>query len=200
MTVKRFSLVPLSGRDLDSVVALHLAGLPYSINSKLGACHLGRLYMTMAQDPDSFVRIARDETGPIGVVSATLEAHSLKKRLMSRVSIGEKFLLAARMIFHPSIFGEWFQTQSTDRPVIYKGSVVNPCLTTIVVHSNCRRSGAGKALVSAVDAFVLDRARNAYYLDTRADNQPSRAFYRSLGFIEFEQRGRDIVLVKEVRQ
>jgi GNAT superfamily N-acetyltransferase len=200
VAVNRFSLVPLSSHDIDSVVALHLAGLPYSLNSKLGSAHLGRLYKIMAEDPDSMVLIARNDGGIMGVVSATLDALSLKGRLMSAVSLTQKILLARRMIFHPSIFGDWFQSQSTDRPVIYKGTVVNPCLTSIVVRSDSRRSGTGKTLVSAVDAFVLEHGKKAYYLDTRADNESSRAFYSRLGFIELEQRGRDIVLLKEVIQ
>jgi len=196
--LKPVSLQPLTPGNIDSVVELHLSSLSYSINSKLGFRHLTNIYKRMAADSDSLIAVATAEQRTIGVVSATLNSGTLRRQLIAEASPAEKLSLLGRMLLHPSIFSEWIQSRSHSQPVIYKDAIVNPCLTAIAVATNVRRHGVGRTLIEAVDKFVQSSGNLAYFLETRSINEASRNFYAKMGFVEVEQRGRDIVLIKEV--
>lgn len=195
------ALEPLTAQDRDAVVKLHREALGYSLNSKLGAEHLAHVYRMMCEDTSSVVLSARHsgQRGvPVGVVSATLDPESLKRHLMSGLTLRQQAGLLGRLALRPIMLVDWLEDLSLSRPVTFKGAVVAPCLTAIAVAADCRRTGVGRALVQAVEGFIRAHHGAAYHLDTRADNMVSRMFYRRLGFVEVEQRGRAIVLVKEL--
>ena len=192
------SLRRLQSEDLNAVVKLHRSAFAYTANSKLGSEHLKRLYSAMLQDPDSIVLVAIKNSMVGGVVSATRDTEEFKKRFKAGLSLQEKFSLAMRMLFHPITLMELLKENQSERPVVFQNRVVKGCLTAIAVNSECRQSGIGRALVSAIEEFFKQNGDPSFYLFTRADNTVSRQFYERLGFVELEQRGKDIVLIREL--
>ncbi len=84
------------------------------------------------------------------------------------------------------------------RPVIYKQTAVDTCLTAICVADTHRGRGIGKQLVKSLELFLVDLGIRAYRLETLAKNNVSRTFYKNLFFVEHETRGRNVILVKDL--
>jgi ribosomal protein S18 acetylase RimI-like enzyme len=193
-----FSLQPITESVIDSVIALHRKNLYYSTNSRLGASHLSYLYQVMQKDVTCLVVAAVSNEEVLGVVSATLDPGKFTRRLFGNLSARRWAAVLFHLVSQPGIWLEWLESHNTSRPVQYQGREIRPCLTTIVVSQAACRRGVGRALVSAVDEFVLRNGGSAYHLDTRADNSGARAFYKKLGFIEVEERGRDVIFVRQL--
>ncbi|HTX89604.1 MAG TPA: GNAT family N-acetyltransferase [Anaerolineales bacterium] len=193
-----FSVRPLKAADLDAVVKLHRAALGYSINCRLGSAHLSYLYSILRQDETCLATVAVSAGEVLGVVSAALDPEEFKRRLFAGLSFRRWAGLAGRLALHPGAWLEWYRSRPLERPVLFAGAEVRPCLTAIAVSPAARRTGVGRALVEAVDDFVRRHALCLYHLDTRANNSTSRAFYTRLGFLELEQRGRDVIFVRKL--
>lgn len=191
-------ITPLRTSDLRDLVRLHQAALPYSINSHLGSDHLSRLYTVTAEEATGYVAVARGADGPLGVVSASLDPERLSGILKSGLDAKWWLGLGMTCLQHPTLIYEALETSQLLRPVIFNGIAVKPCLHTIAVTSGAGRLGIGGALLEAVNRFMRSRSVPVYRLDTRLDNQAGRAFYRKYGFTEVEQRGRNIVLIKDL--
>lgn len=189
------ALRPLLAADAASAAALHARSLPGTVNSQLGPAHLQWLYLMLLRDPASLAVGAWRAGALAGVVTATLEVHALSTRLMAALSPAHKLRLGVRLLARPRLLAQWWAGRRVSRPVEFQGRLVRPCLTAIAVAPEARRAGVGRALVEAVDAFVRGHAP-AYHLDTRCDNHVARAFYGRLGFVEVEQRGPDVILVR----
>jgi ribosomal protein S18 acetylase RimI-like enzyme len=198
LTASPIQFQPLTVNQVEEAVRLHRASLDYSINSRLGPGHLSYLYAALLQDETCLVVAAVGEGKVLGVVSAVLDPDLLKKRLFASMPLRHWIALAGRAAFQPKIWLEWLRNRQLDQPVRYKGQLIKPCLTAIAVQPSTRRAGLGRALVEAVDGFVRQHSHPFYHLDTRANNQAARSFYRHLGFVELEQRGRDVIFVRKL--
>lgn len=183
-------------RDIAQVVALHHAALRHTLNSRLGFAHLERIYTAMLHDRASIVNVATAADDIIGVVSATLDPASFKRRTLA--SIGRRDLLstAAKLCTNPAALRELLQSWRTERPVIWNGQIITPALTTIAVDEKFRRRGLGEALIATIDRFFLQQGRRFYRLDTRSD--AARQFYKRTGFVEAARRGPDSIYVRQV--
>jgi GNAT superfamily N-acetyltransferase len=193
-----FNVQPLAEQDIEEAARLHREALSYSLNSKLGLSHLAHLYGAMRGDASSLAATASRDGVLAGVVSATLDPAQLTARLFAGLTLRRWLDIFGRLALNPLVLVDWVEGRKVSRPVTFKGAAVRPCLTAIAVAAHCRRQGAGRALVAAVDNFFRSHHCAAYHLDTRADNTASRAFYQRLGFVEVEQRGRAMLLVKEL--
>ena len=187
---------PVQVEDLTAVVKLHRKEFTDTINSRLGREHLRQLYLAMLRDSNSMVVAAFQDAAVVGVVSAT-GPEEFKKQFKAGLSLGAKIMLAARILVHPSVFPDLWKERE-DRPVFFHGNKIIGCLTAIAVDSEHKRKGIGRILVAAVEEFFRGKGIHSFYLMTRANNSASRKFYERLGLIELEQRGKDIVLLKEI--
>lgn len=189
-------ILPLEREDIPAVVKLHRQFLNYSINSRLGAAHLSYIYEMTRKDRASVVLVAKIKKVIVGVVSATLDPERLSRSFLMNLTISGWLRLFLNLIAKPYLLIEWFRDRDAVRPVFYEGKAVIPCLTAIIVTPKFRRSGIGRMLLDEVENFCRENGCHAFRLDTRQDNHISRNFYKKLGFVEAEQRGRNILLVK----
>lgn len=190
---------PLSGCAVAEVAALHAEAIPYSLNSRLGTGHLAQLYRWMLErDGECRVLVAVLDGEVAGVVSVALDPDRFVGSFLGQLGPRQVAGLAVRMALRPALLLDWRESRNLSAPLNYQGQRVWPCLSAIAVAESRRRSGVGRALVAGVDGWIRANNYPAYFLDTLAENQAARAFYRRLGFVEVEQRGKSVMLVKGV--
>jgi ribosomal protein S18 acetylase RimI-like enzyme len=189
---------PVRAGAIPAIVAIHRTEIGYSLNSKLGAEHLTRLYQLVETDRDSVIVAAYVNNEPAGVVIATLDPSRLMRQVRAGLGPRGLFGVLLRVASSPRLLAEIVENAWLGRPTTYRGRAVVPCLLAIAVRGDLQGRGVGKALVSAVDAFCRSAGRSAYRLDTRVGNLDAQAFYRRNGFHNVERRGRNLVWVKEL--
>jgi ribosomal protein S18 acetylase RimI-like enzyme len=192
-------LGPIRAEDIATLVEIHRSEIAYSLNSKLGASHLARLYEITRNDRESVIVAARLSGIPAGVVIATLDPSRLMRKVLASLEARQWLRLAIRVATTPSTFIEWLEGIWLERPVHFHGRRVNACLLAIAVGRNAQGLGVGKALVRAVDEFCSGAGCAAYRLDTRISNASAQEFYRRTGFVNIERRGRNLIWVKELQ-
>ncbi|MCX7847881.1 MAG: GNAT family N-acetyltransferase [bacterium] len=179
-----------------AVVALHRAVLGYSLNALLGPAHLAAVYRITAAMPSACVRVAVEGEDLLGAVSATLDEERCAREILRMLPLSQKLSMAAQLSVRPACWRALMAARRASKPVVINGQAVRACLTSIVVDPAHHGKGIGRALVEAVEEFMRQHGVKVYRLDTRASNTGARAFYARLGFVEHEQRGCDIILVK----
>jgi ribosomal protein S18 acetylase RimI-like enzyme len=190
---------PVRVIDLPAIAELHRSVLECSLNSHLGLRHLAFVYDFARRDADSVVLGAYLHDAVVGVVSATLDTGRLQRQMVSSMSARQWVGLVSRVSLHPHLLFEIMGEKARfGQPTMYDGKAVISCLTAIAVHPQYTRMGIGKALVALVDEFFRSRSCSAYRLDTRADNVVASKFYLRLGFVQVEQRGPDVIWIKEL--
>lgn len=189
---------PFDAAYADQIVRLHRAVMGYSVNALLGPAHLAAVYRITATLPGACVRVAVDDTGLLGAVSATLDEEQCASQLLHALSIPEKLRMALHLTARPACWRALAAARRASKPVLVDGQPVRACLTSIIVDPSCQGRGIGRALVGAVDAFMREHGVARYRLDTRDTNAGARAFYTRLGFVEHEQRGSDIIFVRKL--
>ena len=189
---------PLRRKFLDEVILIHMAGLGYTLNSRLGTRHLAYLYEKMGDDEECYVGVALLDGRPVGVVSGTEDAAVLKSRLLRSMSIARAAGTGVRLLSQPWLVIQWVKEAIIAAPVIYEGHEVKAVLTTIAVHADLQSRGVGRRLVHALEQFFARRHVVRYRLDTLTRNSGARAFYTALGFAEVAKRADSYVFVKRV--
>lgn len=189
---------PLAENDLERVVQIHQEVLGYTFNSRLGFDHLSFLYREIAQDDESFVRIALMDDQLVGVVSGTLNIDKIKTYMLSSFKFQQWANFLWHVLHQPSLLYEWWKGNIIGRSVYFEGELIQPILTAIAVDSNCHRKGVGKCLVHDLECFFRERNVKCYRLDTLVENTSARKFYESLGFQQVEIRADSIVFVKKI--
>ncbi len=197
-TSEHIRIEPLRTEHVDAVVSIHRAELGYTLNSRLGAEHLGFLYETMRSDPDCYVGTATASGKPVGVISGTLDARRLKSRLLRSMAVRQIFEIAVALLFHPSMTAQWITESIIGAPLRYRGASVSAVLTTLAVEAKFQGRGFGRNLVNALEIFFATRDVHAYRLETLVGNDSARRFYGSLGFDELGKRAGSFVLVKGI--
>lgn len=195
--MKTLVIRPLEDADIQSVVTLHRAVMGYSLNALLGPAHLAAVYRITAALPCAYVRVAVDNRKVLGAVSATLDEEQCARQLVHALPFAQKVSMVAQLACRPVCWRALYAARRASKPVILDGQPIRACLTSIIVDPNCQGRGIGCALVHALDDFMRRNGVNTYRLDTRATNTGARAFYTRLGFIEYEQRGSDIIFVRK---
>jgi ribosomal protein S18 acetylase RimI-like enzyme len=188
----------LESKYLDDIIRIHLEGLGYTLNSRLGPRHLGFLYQTMAGDPMCYVGMALVAGVPVGVVSGTLDANSLKSRVLRSMTVMQGLGIAKAFVLEPRLLMDWLKESIIGSSLRYDGGQVVATLTTLAVDSRFRGRGAGRQLVKALESFFAARNVLIYRLETLLGNETARGFYSSLGFKEADRRAGSYVMVKRV--
>jgi len=199
-TLEAVDLRPMQTTDLPSITSLHRAAFGDSFNSRLGAEHLSRLYDAMSHDQNCMVMVARNQTTLVGVVSATVDVEQLRKEFEGLLAFREKMTLGIRILMNPALLWSFIHERAMEKPLVFHEKNVPACLTAIAVHPNYRHAGIGRLLVDAVETFMKEKGQRVFHLFTRTNNAVSREFYKRLGFIELERRGKDLVLLKELTE
>jgi ribosomal protein S18 acetylase RimI-like enzyme len=190
----------LKSRFLDDAVRIHLGGLGYTLNSRLGPEHLRFLYRVMGEDPTCYVGVAVDSGVPAGVVSGTLDADRLKSRVLRSMTVRQGLGIARAFIRRPALVLQWIEEAVVGSRLSYEGGRITATLTTLAVDSQFRRSGVGRGLIGALERFFAARGVTHYRLETLVQNETARDFYGSLGFEEVGRRAGSYVLVKKVAE
>jgi ribosomal protein S18 acetylase RimI-like enzyme len=188
----------LSSKYLDDIIRIHLDGLGYTLNSRLGPKHLAFLYQTMARDRLCYVGVALAAGVPVGVVSGTLDANRLRSRVLRSMTVMQCLGVARAFMLGPGLWVEWLKESIIGSSLWYEGGRVVATLTTLVVDSRFRGRGAGRQLVKALESFFVAHNVLDYRLETLLHNETARDFYTSLGFKEADRRAGSYVLVKRV--
>jgi hypothetical protein len=168
------SVQPLAADALTAVVALHRQALPTTLNSRLGADHLGRLYQAMQRDATCRVQVAQQAGQVVGVVSVALDPAHFVSRFMAQQRPRHWLALAAQLARHPTLLRDWQASQALNRPVYWQGQPVRPCLSAIAVAA---AAGAGRGPGAGRQRRRLgagQRLPGAYYLDTLVENHRPR--------------------------
>lgn len=189
---------PLNDRVLPRVIDIHLQGLGYTLNSRLGREHLGYLYESMARDRRSYVGVALVAGQPAGIVSGTLDEDGLKSKLLSAMGSSRLARLGLRLLTRPGLMVLWLQSIRIARPVYSDGEEVIPVLTALAVSPECQGRGVGQRLVRALETFFRSNHVHRYRLDTLISNSRARSFYDRLGFSEAARRMGSVVLVRTI--
>jgi GNAT superfamily N-acetyltransferase len=170
-------------KDVDQVVAVHLAGFPGFFLSFLGPRFLSLFYSGICSASEGIAFVYSNDNGnPVGFVAGTSNPSGFYSRLLKRKWL--QFALAslgsvlkkpsvlrrvARAVFHPS-----------DNPV---GDEVAG-LFSVGVLPELQGTGAGKALVNAFLDEARARGCTRVFLTTDRDkNEPVNQFYLNLGFV-----------------
>lgn len=172
----------LESRDIERVVAIHLASFPGFFLSFLGPRFLALYYGNVCASSDGIAVVYEDpggipsgfvvgSTNPRAFYSNLLRRNWLKFSIASLDAIGKKPAVALRLfraIFHPS------QNPTGDEIA---------GLYSIGISPEAQGTGAGKKLVHAFLREARERGCRRVFLTTDRDgNSAVNSFYRNLGF------------------
>jgi ribosomal protein S18 acetylase RimI-like enzyme len=197
---KALEVRPLTDKLLGEVVRIHLSGMGYTLNSRLGPDHLRYLYQTMSGDPGCYVGVALAGDRPAGVVSGSIDAGRLTSRILRGMAGRRLVRTAAAMLLQPYLMWLWWQGTQIGAPVRVHSKEVRAVLTAIVVDPAIQSAGVGRALLNAFESFLRQRRVHRYRLDTQIANERAGGFYRELGFEEAARRAGSIVFVRQLSQ
>jgi|GEM_PF-1465554 len=189
---------PIQPADLNQVLSLHLKTLGYTFNSRLGEAHLRTLYLTVMNDPGSFVGVAFDGVTLVGLVSGTMDAKRLEASLYAALPPARWVTIGLRVFFHPMLLLECRKARRLNAGVYLNGRPIKGMLTTVAVAESHRKKGVGRMLVGELERFFRGRGCLIFSLDTLSNNREAIEFYRNLGFKFVENRFDSSVFVKEI--
>jgi ribosomal protein S18 acetylase RimI-like enzyme len=189
---------PLTDGLLEDVIRIHLAGMGYTLNSRLGWDHMRYLYRTMADDQACYVGVALVDDRPVGVVSGSVDAGRFTSKLFKTMSGLRLASIASTMLLRPWLIWLWWQGIVIGAPVQVNSEEVKAVLTAIAVDPKTQRKGIGRALVDAFEGFLRERGVDTYKLDTQITNERARKFYRDLGFQDAARRADSVVFVRQL--
>ena len=191
---------PLAPDLIQEVVRIHVEGLGYTVNSRLGKAHLAFLYQKMAADPTCYAGVAMVEGQPVGIVSGTLNEKRLKSSLIKSMRALRLAGLAIGLVLRPTLLVGWLQSMVVALPVFHEGKEIAAVLTALAVASDCQRRGVGKELVLALEVFFAENNVGSYRLDTLISNHRAIKFYTDLGFRQAARRAGSVILLRTIGQ
>ena len=187
----------LRSEDIPVVVVLHRKAISYSLNARLGKKHLSKIYDCVRISNLAIVNVVEVDGKISGVVSATTNPEKLSAEIIK--SFSQKLLLAINLIIRPWLLYNVLEHFRMASPVIYNDTLIKPCLTAIAVVPECRGKGLGKKLIASIESFFVSQNIDCYKLDTFKTNTNARIFYKKLGFVETQQIGRNVILIKKIK-
>jgi ribosomal protein S18 acetylase RimI-like enzyme len=193
-------IVPFAGEHIDEVIRIHLAGMGYTLNSRLGRDHMRFLYQTVAGEPGGYAGVALEGEQVAGVVTGVLDSAKFTTSLLRKMPATRIAATALRLVFKPALLWEWRKAQVIAAPVTLDAAEVRAVLTAIVVDPHIQGKGFGRAMVDAFEDFLRAAGVRAYRLDTLIQNEQAIRFYAELGFLEVARRADSIIFVRRLAQ
>ncbi len=169
-------------KDIDRVVAVHLASFPEFFLSFLGPRFLTLYYSGVCSAPEGIALVCLNSAGePAGFVAGTTNPRGFYSRLLKRDWL--KFLLASlrAILRKPSIARRIARALSHPSQNPFGEDVAG--LYSIAVLPELQGTGAGKVLARVFLSEACKRGCRKVFLTTdRNGNDSVNAFYKRLGF------------------
>lgn len=179
-----FRINPMSPLEIPAVVRLQTSFLNGSIVTQLGPGFLTRFHNAALEHPASHAFVARDlaDAAIIGFALASTDVHGFNSHVKPRV-------LAAtiRSLLSPSRL----HLVACMAHMVFEGEPQPPVpaeLLLLVVDSRARRSGAGTALIRAIEEAFATHSIQRYRVAVRGQLEAAKAFYAALGFTLEQKR------------
>lgn len=190
----------LKFRQLGDVISLHQELLGSTINSRLGREHLEYVYETTMRHEKSEIAIAKLNEKIVGHIVLSLDPLDLKKKLLRNRNFGKLAMIIFSLLFKPLLLRQYLENRKLDKPTYYEGDIIQPLLAVIAVDNGSQGLGIGSRLIDYAEQYFSQNNCFIYKVDTLINNRVSRLFYKKNGFVETEQRGENIVLIKLIEQ
>lgn len=177
--LKKIKIYPVSTKDIDPVVAIHLQGFPNFFLTKMGPSFLRDYYSSVLRHPLHLFLMARVDDKPVGFVCGFGESSEFYRHYTSRLRTP---LLAAwglikRPFLLPGILGNF------RRLVIEKQNSNGVELSSICVLPETSGRGAGRQLLCSFVEVAGKLGFESVYLTVDAENNDRvNRFYITAGF------------------
>jgi ribosomal protein S18 acetylase RimI-like enzyme len=169
--------------DVDALARLHVACLPDSLVTVLGARYARSFYRYVTRSPREVTVIERDDAGNVVAAAVvSLEPSSLNRRLMLQTSLLPSLLLnvpALLALFRSSFGTPGDSTTSEGAPA----ELPRPEMILIFTAPEVRRQGRAATLVRRAEQRLVQLGIPAYQVRTvLSPSNRALDFYRDLQF------------------
>lgn len=174
-----------STTDIERIVTVHNAAFKDFFLTSLGNRFLALYYRSVLNHPHGILLVSDNEEGVIGFCAGTSLSAGFNSSLI-KSNFSAYALVTAKLLFtNPASLWHLFKNFSKeDSNVGDKGEYAE--LLSIGVDPNVQRSGAGKAMLLALEEEVKKRGGKQLSLTTDYnDNEKTIGFYHSLGYKEW---------------
>ena len=171
--------------DIERIVAVHNAAFKDFFLTSLGSKFLALYYQSVLMHPRGILLVSDNGEGVIGFCAGTLLSAGFNSSLI-KSNFSAYAIEGMRLLFtNPVSLWHLFKNFSKeDSNVGDKGEYAE--LLSIGVDPNVQRSGAGKAMLLALEDEVKKRGGIRLSLTTDFnDNEKAIGFYHSLGYKEW---------------
>jgi Acetyltransferases len=168
--------------DIERIVAVHNTAFKDFFLTSLGNRFLALYYRSVLNNPRGILLVSVNEDGIIGFCAGTLLSAGFNSSLV-KSNFSAYAIETAKLIFtNPVSLWHLFKNFSKeDSNVGDKGEYAE--LLSIGVDPNVQRSGAGKAMLLALEEEVKKRGGKQLSLTTDFyENEKAIGFYHSLGY------------------
>lgn len=171
--------------DIDAVVSIHQQAFPDFFLTSLGAGFLKLYYKSVLTHPRGILLVSENESGVIGFCAGTMLSAGFNSRLIKANPF--KFTVEGVKVLFTKPVALWHlykNMSKEDSSIGDKGEYAE--LLSIGVNPNTQRTGAGKAMLIALEEEVKKRDGKELSLTTDFyDNEKAIGFYHSLGYEEW---------------
>jgi ribosomal protein S18 acetylase RimI-like enzyme len=166
-----------SAHDARRAAQLHASAITEGFLPRLGPRFLERLYRCVVNDDQSFLLVAEEDGGVVGMIAGTEDVHALYRRFLRRDGLLAAISAAPRMLRNAGAVLETLRyggTSSTDLPAAE--------LLAVAVDGAARRKGLGRELVGALNIEFTRRRAASWKVVVDATNDPALHLYRGCGY------------------
>ena len=171
--------------DIERIVAVHNAAFQDFFLTSLGSRFLAIYYRSVLNHPLGILLVSENEEGVVGFCAGTMLSEGFNSSLI-KANFSTYALEGMKLLFtNPvSLWHLLKNFSKADSNIGDKGNYAE--LLSIGVDPNVQRSGAGKAMLLALEEVVKNRGEKKLSLTTDYDdNDKAIAFYHSLGYKEW---------------
>lgn len=171
--------------DIDAVVYIHQQAFPDFFLTSLGAGFLKLYYKSVLTHPRGILLVSANESGVIGFCAGTMLSAGFNTCLI-KANLFRYTVEGVKVLFtKPVALWHLYKNMSKeDSSIGDKGEYAE--LLSIGVNPNTQRTGAGKAMLMAIEEEVKKRNGKELSLTTDFyDNDKAIGFYHSLGYEEW---------------
>jgi len=185
--IELLQLSQIDARTAEEIAAIHVAGLPYSINSLRGAKVVAWLYQELAKSGHR-IYVARHEGKVVAVLALVDSEVTLFLQKLARREPLQWLRLASTKFVQISRLMR--DAKAVERPRRRAGN--HFYIASLAVADDHRRLGIARRLIDS----VLEVARmnhRAVFVDTHRDNVVARRFYEQVGFVQVAETKLSVV-------